>query len=135
MELKDIAAVSGKGGLFKIAGTTRTGFLLESLDESKSRFVVPANQKVSVLEEISIYTTTAEGTVPLQQVLAALHNKFNGVLPVTADAGPEDLRKFMADVLPEYDEQRVYNSDIKKLIKWYQALTVAAPEVLVEKKD
>ncbi|MBM3178210.1 MAG: DUF5606 domain-containing protein [Bacteroidetes bacterium] len=130
MELKDIAAVSGKSGLFKIISPTRTGFLLESMDESKAKLAVPANQKISVLEEISIYVNTAEGTTPLKDVLVAVHKKFGDALPITHDADPKDLRNFMMQVLPEYDESRVYNSDIKKLIRWYLVISKQAPEIL-----
>lgn len=130
MELKDIASVSGKSGLFRIVSPTRNGFLLESMDESKAKLVVPASQKISVLEEISIYVNTAEGTIPLKDVLVAVHKNFGGGLPVTHDADPKDLRKFMLQVLPDYDEARVYNSDIKKLVRWYQIISNVAPEIL-----
>ena len=69
MELSDIASVSGKGGLFKILNPTRTGAILESLDNTKKKLVVGAQSKVSVLSEISIYTTDADGARPLSDVL------------------------------------------------------------------
>ena len=138
MELSKIASVSGKSGLFHIVGPTRSGLILESLDETKAKLITPANQKVSVLDEISIYTTTAEGTVPLAQVLQAIAEKFTDQLDVDPDGGPMVLSAFMKKVLPDYDGQRVYQSDIKKLIKWYGILYKYAPEVLKpseEKKD
>lgn len=129
MTLKDIASVSGKGGLFRILGTSRSGFILESLDEQKARSVTPVSAKVSVLEEISIYTTTAEGTVSLLHVLQEVRKTFNGQLPVNPESAPEQLRGFLSQILPEHDHQRVYISDIKKLVRWYGILTACAPEV------
>lgn len=138
MELSKIASVSGKSGLFHIVGPTRSGLILESLDEIRTKLITPANQKVSVLDEISIYTTTADGTVPLAEVLKAIAEKFGDELQVDPDGGPVVLAGFMKKVLPDYDEQRVYQSDIKKLIKWYGILRKFAPEVMnssSEKKD
>lgn len=137
MELKEIAAVSGKSGLFKILGPTRSGLILESLDEAKTKMVTPANQKVSVLDEISIYTTTAEGTVPLKQVLIKIKEKFGDDVQLNPDGGAVVLSSFMSQVLPEYDESRVYDSDIKKLIKWYIILRRYALEIFesLDKKD
>lgn len=129
MDLTKIASVSGKGGLFRIVGPTRSGLILESLDEAKTKLITPANQKISVLDEISIYTTTAEGTVPLSKVLLAVSEQFGSELNVDPDGGPSVLSPFMKKVLPDYDEQRVYQSDIRKLVKWYVVLRRYAPEL------
>lgn len=129
MTLKDIASVSGKGGLFRILGTSRSGFILESLDEQKARSVTPVSAKVSVLEEISIYTTTAEGTVSLLHVLQQVRKTCGDQLPVNPESAPEQLRSFLSQILPEHDHQRVYISDIKKLVRWYGILASRAPEV------
>ena len=77
MELKDIASVSGKGGLFKIIKPGKTGVILESLDDAKTKLVVGGNQRMSLLSEISIYTTTKEGTESLETVLIAIKNKYS----------------------------------------------------------
>jgi len=130
MDLKEIASVSGKSGLFKILGPTRSGLILQSLDEAGSKLVTPASQKVSVLDEISIYTTTAEGTVPLSEVLKSVHKNFGQELNIDPDGGSAVLSGFMEKVLPDYDRQRVYQSDIKKLIRWYNCLIRFAPEVI-----
>ncbi|MFZ9981178.1 MAG: DUF5606 domain-containing protein [Cyclobacteriaceae bacterium] len=130
MDLKEIASVSGKSGLFKILGPTRSGLILQSLDEAGTKLVTPASQKVSVLDEISIYTTTAEGTVPLSEVLKSVHNLFGQDLNVDPDGGNAVLSGFMEKVLPDYDRQRVYQSDIKKLVRWYNCLIRFAPEVI-----
>lgn len=130
MTLKEIAAVSGKSGLFRVVAPARAGLLLESLDDKKIRSVVSASAKVSVLEEISIFTTTAEGTEPLADVLKKVHALFSESLPVTPDSEPTALRAFMNQVLPEHDAERVYHSDIRKLVRWYEIIKTSAPEIL-----
>lgn len=132
--LEDIATLSGKGGLFKVFKPSKTGVLLESLDEARTKLVATPNHKLSVLKEISIYTTTKEGTVPLGDVLKKIHTEFNGDLGLDANADNTELKSFMKAVLPEYDENRVYVSDIKKLVKWYALLLKFAPEILQTKK-
>ncbi len=134
MELKDLASVSGKGGLFKIIKPGKTGVLLESLDEAKTKLVASANNRLSLLEEISIYTRTKEGTSPLSDLLKKINAEFGSDLGVDGNSEPGELKAFMKSVLPEYDEDRVYVSDIKKLVKWYGAILQYAPEILREEK-
>lgn len=134
MELKEIATISGKGGLFKVVKPTRAGVILESLDEQKSRVVASAQHRVSLLKEISIYTTGKESSVPLEDVLIAVFAKYGKALPVQAKASPDELAEFMESVVPEYDRERVYTSDLKKLVSWYTILAAYAPELL-EKKE
>lgn len=129
MELSEIASLSGKGGLYKVVGATKGGAILESLDTTKARVVVSASQRVSVLSEISIYTTTKEGTVALRDVLKKIYEDFKNDLGIDANADASELKSFLKSVLPEYDEERVYVSDIKKLVKWYGVLIQYAPEV------
>ncbi|MDN4166934.1 DUF5606 domain-containing protein [Cytophagales bacterium LB-30] len=130
MELKEIAAVSGKGGLFKIVKPTRTGVILESLDEARTKLVASASQRVSVLSEISIYTTTQEGAEPLEAVLQKIFAEFGNDTGVSGSSDGDELRSFLRHVLPEFDEDRVYVSDIKKLVNWYGILVKYAPEVM-----
>ncbi len=135
MELSEIATVSGKGGLYKVVSPTKSGVILESLDESKAKLVTNANNRLSLLHEISIYTTTKEGTEPLENILKKIHQEYGNDLGLDANADGAELRAFVKSVLPEYDEARVYVSDLKKLVKWYGILLQYAPEVFVEKKD
>ncbi|MEM7550009.1 MAG: DUF5606 domain-containing protein [Bacteroidota bacterium] len=130
MELKDIATVSGKGGLFKVIKPSRTGVVLESIDEEKKRFLVNANQRISILDEISIYTTDEEGSVPLQEVLTKIKEEFGEDPGVEANSDGEEFKAFLKHILPNYDEERVYVSDIKKLVKWYSIIRTNFPEVL-----
>ena len=132
MKLSEIASVAGKGGLYKIVGSTKGGLILESLDASKTKLVTGGSHKISVLHEISIYTNTKEGTVSLEAVLKKIHKDFGNDPGVDGESDTNELKSFMKSVLPEFDEQRVYTSDIKKLVKWYGVLLKEAPDVFKE---
>lgn len=135
MDFSDIAAVSGKGTLFQVVQPTRTGVILESLDEHKKKMVATMHNKVSILSEISIYTTDSEGAVPLEEVMRKIHQEFNGDTDLDKNSSPEELKSFLKFILPDFDEARVYVSDIKKVVSWYDQLVKQAPEVLEEKKE
>ena len=122
MTLDDVATLSGIGGLFKVFKPAKSGVILESLDDAKTKLVATPNHKLSILSEISIYTTTKEGTIALADVLKKIHASFGNDLGLDADADGSELKSFLKSVLPEYDENRVYVSDIKKIIKWYRKL-------------
>ncbi|HEY8937344.1 MAG TPA: DUF5606 domain-containing protein [Cyclobacteriaceae bacterium] len=130
MTLSEIASISGKGGLFKVVSPTKSGVILESLDEAKTKLVATANNKLSLLQEISIYTTTKEGNIPLEDVLKKMYTEYKDDLGVDGNSDGSELKAFLKSVLPEFDESRVYVSDIKKLIKWYELILKYAPEVL-----
>jgi hypothetical protein len=129
MELKEIAALSGKGGLFRILKPTRNGVILEALDGTGKKLVADSNDRVSMLSEISIFTTTSDGSMPLQEVLVKINEVKGASLPVNSKSEPEELKSFMTSVLPEFDAERVYVSDIKKLVTWYDILQKQATEV------
>lgn len=129
MDLKEIAAISGKSGLFRVLKPTRAGVILESLDEQRTRSVAGPQSRVSLLKEISIYTTDAEGSVPLEEVFRKIYAKYGDQpLPIDSKADTDALADFMAEVLPEYDRDRVYPSDMKKLVLWYSLLVNHLPE-------
>jgi hypothetical protein len=135
MTLAEIATVSGKGGLFKVVAPTKSGVILESLDDSKTKMIATTNHRLSLLNEISIYTTTKEGTVALEDIVKKIHKDFGNDLGVDANSDPAELKSFMKSVLPEYDEDRVYVSDIKKLVKWYDVMFKYTPEIFAEKEE
>lgn len=135
MTLAEIATVSGKGGLFRIVSPTKSGVILESLDEQKTKLVATTNHRLSLLHEISIYTTTKEGTEPLEAILKKIHSEYGADPGVDSNADPSELKAFIKSVLPEYDESRVYVSDIKKLVRWYGVLLKYVPEIFEEKKE
>jgi hypothetical protein len=134
MKLSEIASVSGKGGLYKVVASTKSGLILESLDESKTKLVASGSQRISILHEISIYTTTKEGTVALGDVLKKIHETYGNDPGVDPESDSNELKAFLKSVLPEFDEDRVYVSDIKKLVKWYGILLKHSPELFAEDK-
>jgi len=130
MTLAELATISGKGGLYKVLAPTKSGVILESLDETKTKLVANANHRLSLLNEISIYTTTKEGTAALEGVLKKIHAEYGADPGVDNNADGTELKAFLKSVLPEFDESRVYVSDIKKLVKWYELIQKFAPEIL-----
>jgi len=134
MDLKDIASVSGKGGLFKVLKPTRTGVILETIDEHKTKLIANANSRVSLLKEISVYTTSKEASLPLENVFRNIYEKFGKDISVNVKSEDKDLKSFLETIVPDYDTERVYNSDIKKIVSWYSILAQHSPEVF-EKKE
>lgn len=118
--LKEILSVTGKPGLFKLVSQGKNMLIVESLIDGK-RIPAYSRDKVVSLGDIAMFTETEE--VPLSEVLEKLKTKENGQ-PASIDpkADNDTLRKFMAEILPDYDRDRVYPSDIRKLISWYNLL-------------
>lgn len=135
MDLKDIASVAGKSGLFKVIKPTRTGVILESLDEQKKKSIASGNSRVSVLKEISVYTTGKESSILLEDLFDKILDTHGKNLDVDHKADSSVLFKFLHSVLPEYDEERVYASDLKKLIQWYKIISENYPEIFEVKKE
>ncbi|MDD4431289.1 MAG: DUF5606 domain-containing protein [Bacteroidales bacterium] len=118
--LKKIVAVSGKPGLYKMLSQGKNMLIVESLADGK-RMPAYSKDKIMSLGEISMYTEKAEK--PLHEVLELLKIKAGGEkLNIDPKAGNDELRAYFADVLPDYDRERVYPSDIRKLINWYNIL-------------
>jgi hypothetical protein len=134
-DLTEIASISGKGGLFKIIKPGRVGVILESMDEKKIKIATNPNHKVSILADISIYTNTDEGSIPLEQVLRKINKEFGDDPGLDGKSTPDELMSFIEYVVPEYDESRVYPSDIKKLVNWYKTILKEAPEFFIEEKE
>ena len=131
MKLTDIASISGRGGLYRIITPTRSGVIVESLDAKRSRMVANANSKVSVLEEISVYTNDNEGASPLKSVFQKIKNEFEEDPGVGSSSSNEELRAFLKHVLPNYDEDKVYISDIKKIVSWYKIIYRELPDLFL----
>ena len=120
MSLEKVLSISEKPGLFKLITQTRSGFVAESLIDGK-RLSVNMHNNVSILSEIAIYTLTEE--VPLVQVLKKIKDKENGQATSISHKSSKDiLEEYFFEVLPDYDEDRVYASDIKKIVQWYNLL-------------
>jgi hypothetical protein len=125
--LKEIAAISGMSGLFRIVKPTRTGVIIESLEEQPTKGVAQARQRISLLEEISIYTTAEEDTVPLKDVFSRIRLQYGDELPVNPKSSGAELAEFMEEIVPEYDQERVYTSDMKKIVTWYDIIRRFVP--------
>lgn len=120
MSLEKILSIGGKPGLFKLITQTRSGFVAESLLDGK-KVTVGIRGNVSVLSEIAVYTLEEE--LPLADVFQKIKEKENGEkTPIGHKADKLDLEEYFFEVLPNYDEDRVYPSDIKKVIQWYNIL-------------
>ena len=120
MSLEKILSISGKPGLYQLENQTRSGFLAKSLIDGK-KISVSARQNVSLLSEIAIYTLTEE--LPLREVFSKISKKESGGEAINHKASKDELEEYFFEVLPDYDEDRVYPSDIKKVIQWYNLLT------------
>lgn len=131
--LKEILSLTGKPGLFKLVSQGKNMLIVESLIDGK-RIPAYTKDKVVSLGDIAIFTETTE--IPLGQVLESVKTKENGVVcPIDPKSDNDKLRKYMAEVLPEYDRDRVYPSDIRKLITWYNILINAQiTDFLAEEK-
>ncbi len=120
MSLEKILSISGKPGLYELKTQTRTGLLAESLADGR-KITVSSRQNVSLLSEIAIYTLTEE--VPLREVFSKIQAKENGGEAISHKSTRDELEEYFFEVLPDYDEDRVYPSDIKKVVQWYNLLT------------
>ena len=118
--LKKILSIAGRPGLYKLVTYGKNMLLVEALTDGK-RFPVHSRERVMALGDISIFTTTDD--VPLAQVLENAGKKFeNKVIDAKAYDTPDQLHEFMNGILENWDSERVHNSDIKKIIAWYNAL-------------
>ena len=120
-DLETIISIAGYPGLYKLLAQTKGGFVAESLIDQK-RVTVPLRAKVSMLSEIAVYTLEKE--LPLKEVFSLISAKESGKpAAVSPKADKIDLVAYFFEVLPSYDEERVYASDIKKIISWYNLLS------------
>lgn len=119
MSLEKILSISGKPGLYVLKVQTRTGFVAESLLDGK-KITVSLKSNVSLLSEISIYTY--EGEKPLAEIMQNIAKKENKGQTISHKEDNATLLSYFREVLPEYDEERVYASDVKKIVNWYNTL-------------
>lgn len=119
MGLDKILAISGKPGLYELTAQTRGGFVAKSMLDGK-KIAVNMRHNVSILSEIAIYTYTEE--IPLGEVFQKIKEKANGEEAISHKASKKELEDYFSEVLPDYDEDRVYASDMKKIFQWYNLL-------------
>ena len=134
VDLREIASIAGMPGLFRIVSPTRTGVIIETLAETPVRSTAQAKHRISLLHEISIYTNDPEVTVPLAEIFDNIRTLHGDEIPVHGKSSNAELASFMEAILPDYDRDRVYMSDIKKIANWYNIVRkflnfdAAAPE-------
>lgn len=119
IKLKDILSISGKGGLYKFVAQARNGIVVESIEDHK-RHVAPSTARVSSLEDIAIFTEEEE--VPLSDVFYRIHETSGGEETLSHKASSEELTQAFQELVPDYDQERVYLSDIRKVFQWYNQL-------------
>ena len=122
--LKTILSISGKPGLYKLVSQGKNMLIVESIVDKK-RFPAYGNEKIISLGDIAMYTDAED--IPLRDVLVSMKKKENGAAVVMdlKKATSEELRTYLAEVLPNFDRDRVHSSDIKKLISWYNRRVAA----------
>ncbi len=119
MDLSKILSISGKPGLYETLAQTKNGIVVESLTDGK-KFTAFSHEKISSMEEISIYTTDEDR--PLKEILKTIFEKQNGEKVLSHKSSATELKTFFKEMVPDYDEDNVYVSDIKKVVNWYNTL-------------
>ena len=119
MGLQDILSISGKGGLFKLVGSMKNGVIVESLIDGK-KIPAHAHNRISALSDISIFGEDEEK--PLEEIIKAILIKFEGKQVIYKKWSGTELKSEFLDIFPDYDEDRVYTSDIKKMYQWTNLL-------------
>jgi len=119
MDLTKILSIAGKPGLYKMLAQTKNGLVVESLADQK-KFTAFSHEKISTLEEISIYTEGEDK--PLKEVLKAIYEMQDGQPAIDHKSDTAKLKDFFEKAVPDYDKENVYVSDIKKIITWYNIL-------------
>tara|TARA_B100000927_G_scaffold202380_1_gene164022 strand:- start:1120 stop:1527 length:408 start_codon:yes stop_codon:yes gene_type:complete len=119
MGLSTVLSVAGKPGLFKLIAQNKGGVIVESLLDGK-RISIPATANVSSLGDIAIYTYEEE--VPLREVFKAMASVTEGREAISHKSRKDELEDFFGEILPKFDQERVYASDIKKVVQWFNIL-------------
>jgi hypothetical protein len=119
MLLKEIISVPGMNGLFKIIANNKNGFIVESLQDGK-RTMISINQRIMTLSDISVYTKNGE--VPLREVFKKASEISSNKTEVDLKGDQNKLREYFKKIVPDFDEERVYSSDIKKMLTWFDVL-------------
>lgn len=132
MDLSGVISISGKPGLFKVVAQSKNNIIVESLIDNK-RIPAYSTDRISALEDISIYTY--EEDVPLKQVYISLAKKEDCKEGPSHKESLNTLSAYLEEILPDYDQDRVYPSDIKKLFQWYNILQKAGLITLEEEKE
>ena len=131
--IKDVVAITGAPGLYKVLKADDKAIVIESMDDKKRRQLVKGNMMVTKLMDVSIYTN--DDSEPLVTILQAIKEKYGSELPVTKKSSKDDLMGFLGELLPDYDDEKVYPSNVKKLISWYKILDAFEVDLTIEEED
>lgn len=129
MNLTGIIAISGKPGLYKVLAQGKNNIIVESL-EDKKRVPAYASDRISALDDISIYTYDEDK--PLREIFTSIYEKESGKETISHKEDQSKLKAYLIEVLPNFDQERVYASDIKKIFQWYNLLHKAGALILDE---
>jgi hypothetical protein len=129
MNLSGIIAISGKPGLFKVIAQGKNNIIVESLTDNK-RVPAYASDRISALDDISIYTYDEDA--PLREIFVSIHKKESGKECISHKEDQKKLEVYLKEILPNYDKERVYPSDIKKIFQWYNLLHKSGNLILEE---
>lgn len=134
MDLKGIVNITGKPGLYKVLSTTKGGFIVEALDGSGKRTVIPGTSKVAALEDISVYT--ADDQEALKDIFRRMKAENTDLSDLDiAKADNDAIIKRFETLVPNYDREQVYVSDMRKLMKWYVLLAPMLDFEAADKAD
>lgn len=120
MELKDVISIPGTTGLYKVVAQSKNGFIVESLVDQK-RMPVNSAQRISTLVDIAVFTTNDD--IPLKDVFKKIQETDGAKLSVDPKADQKVLKDYFKKIVPDFDEERVYASDMKKILSWYELLS------------
>jgi hypothetical protein len=119
MKISDVLAISGKPGLFKILASSSKNLVVESMLDGK-RSSIPGTLRVSSLSDITMYTINED--VPLREIIKSMYDKNKGKAAISHNSSPQEVKDFVDSVVDDLDHDRVYASDLRKLVQWYNLL-------------
>ena len=120
MDYSEILSISGLPGLYKLVSHNKNGIFVESIENGNKKFISSLNSKVVSLDNVSIYTN--EDSIEMKEVFKRMTDQAEKQPVVDPKASNDELKNYFETIIPEYDEERVYTSDMKKVIKWYNLL-------------
>ncbi len=122
MNIEDFVAVSAMPGIYKMVANRGNGLIVEDIDSGKRKFAPARKHQFTPLASIGIYADVEEDTIELKEVFRSMLEKIEEFPPVPSNSKPEEVAEYFGNVLPDYDRDRVYLNDIKKVIKWFTYL-------------
>ena len=134
INIKDVAAMAGAPGLYHILKTDDKGIIVEAMDDRKRRQMVRGNMMLSKLSDITLFTDEEDGEL-LATVMLAISEKHGDDLPVSKKSSNEELMGFLEGVLPNYDKEKVYPSNVKKMLSWYTILRKHEVDLVIPKEE